>query len=83
MAAQGTSESFMHYPANDRCVPGAEVNSGVLNVGFGDVGNHGVTESEAVYIGRGGRERQTLTPTNNSIYIIFFRFPGRIHTDMI
>ncbi len=35
-------------------MPGAEVNLGIMKVGFGDVGNHGVTESEAAYIDKGG-----------------------------
>jgi len=59
---------------NDSNVPGAEVNPGVLNVGFGDVGYQDVTESEAAYIDREDRERQTLTPTITSTYIIFFDF---------
>jgi hypothetical protein len=56
---------------NDRFVPGAEVNSGVLNVGFGDVGNHGVTESEAAYIGRGVLREAEDHTRGYSLYIFF------------
>jgi hypothetical protein len=35
---------------NFRYVPEAEVNTGILNVGFGGVGYQSVTESEASYI---------------------------------
>jgi hypothetical protein len=42
-----------------------------LNVGFGDVGNNGVTVAEAEYIDRGGRESLKLTPGNTLTYIIF------------
>jgi len=38
---------------NDRFVPEAEVNIGILNVGFGDVSYQGVKESGATYIGMG------------------------------
>ncbi len=38
---------------NVRSVPEAEVNTGVLNVGFGGVAYQGVTESEDAYIDRG------------------------------
>jgi hypothetical protein len=39
---------------NDRFLPEAEVNLGVLNVGFGGAVYQSVTESEAAYIDRGG-----------------------------
>jgi hypothetical protein len=32
IAEMGTSESFMHHPANDRSVPKAEVNLRISNV---------------------------------------------------
>jgi len=54
----------------------AEVNSGILNVGFGGVGNHGVTKSEAAYIERGATH-SSYASYNHFTYIIFFRFPGR------
>ncbi len=34
MSSLGTSESFMHHPANDRSWPQAEVNLSILNVGL-------------------------------------------------
>ncbi len=37
-----------------RLVPEAEVDVDILNVGFGGVGNQGVTKSEVAYIDRGG-----------------------------
>ncbi len=52
-------------------VPKAALNLGILNVGFGDVVYQGVAESVAAYIGRGGRERLTLTPGNTLTNIIF------------
>ncbi len=54
MFALGTSGSFMHHPANDRSWPKAVVNLRILNVGFGGVVYHGVTESEFEYNGWGG-----------------------------
>jgi len=42
---------------NDRNVPKAEVDLGLLNGGFGGMVYQGVTESETTYIGRGAEER--------------------------
>ena len=42
-------------------MPEAEVNLGILNVGFGGVVYQSVTESEATYIGRGAREAEAHT----------------------
>ena len=40
-------------------MPEAEVIPGILNVGLGDVGYQGVTESEAAYIDRGADTQLT------------------------
>ncbi len=47
-------------------VPEAELNLGVLNVGFGDVGYQGVTEPEAEYIGRVGAATQLIWGKGNT-----------------
>ncbi len=39
-------------------MPGAEVDLGILNVGFGDVGYRGVKELKAACIGRRGADTQ-------------------------
>ena len=44
---------MLYQIAKVRKVPGAEVNPGILKVGFGDVGYQGVTDSEVAYIGGG------------------------------
>ncbi len=49
----------------------AEGDLRLLNVGFGGVIYRGVAESEAAYIGWGGRERLTFTPGNTLTNIIF------------
>ena len=48
-----TSEPLIRALANDSNVPKAEVDLGILNVGFGDVSYQGVKESGAAYIGMG------------------------------
>ena len=57
-------------------VPGAEVNPGILNVGFGDVGNHGVTDSEAAYIGRGAARGKHSHPQIPPSILFFSDFQG-------
>jgi len=53
-------------------VPEAEVNPDNLNVSFGDVGYQGVAESEAAYIGPGGRHTAHMGGRDRLSYILFF-----------
>jgi len=60
---------------NDGCVPKAEVNLGILNVGFGDLGNNGVTVSKTGYIrGRGPRGPKAHTRKYSQIYNFLANF---------
>jgi len=52
-AQLGIQFLMLYQIAKVRKVPGAEVNPGILKVGFGDVGYQGVTDSEVAYIGGG------------------------------
>lgn len=52
-------------------MPEAEVNPPVLNVGFGDLGNNGVTESEAAYIDWGGDTQLIFTKQLLHVYNFF------------
>ena len=54
MTAKSMEQSPKRFNLNGRYVPIAEVNLGILNVGFGGVVYHGVTESEFEYNGWGG-----------------------------
>ena len=52
-------------------MPKAEVNLGILNVGFGDLGNNDVTVSKTGYIrGRGLRAAEAHTRKYSRIYYI-------------
>ena len=61
--------------ANVCLVPEAELNPGILNVGFGDVGYRGVKELKAACIGRGGDTQLTYAVeiTSQLYYFNFFQ----------
>ncbi len=56
-------------------MPEAEVNPPVLNVGFGDPGNNGVTESKGAYIDRGADTQLRCAKESPHIYN-FFQISG-------
>ena len=51
-------------------MPEAEVNLGIMNVGFGDTIYHSAMESEAAYIGR-GPTHSSYVARNHFTHIIF------------
>ena len=57
-----------------RFVPEAELNPGILNVGFGDVVYQGVAESKASYIDRGADAQLICTKQLLHVYNFFSDF---------